>query len=74
MNASGWLFWAVDMWWNEHYPIPTVQLSPLVTRAGSTLFTDFSPKMFNGAADHFDRHAFSNGDGIVIYPGRGGKP
>ena len=60
------------MWTNERIPPLPQQLRPLRLRPNSTLFSDFSPKMYNGKADRFDAAAFSNGDGLLIYPGRHG--
>ena len=48
------------------------QLAPLTTVRGSTLYSNFSPKMFNGNADEFNPKAFSNGDGLLIFPGKHG--
>eukprot|EP01050_Picozoa_sp_SAG11_P025455 SAG11_NODE_5747_length_1472_cov_5.530226_1_plen_119_part_10 len=60
------------MWSNERHPVFPQQLVPLKTIPGSTLYSNFSPKMFNGAADKFDKKAYSNGDGMLIFPGKHG--
>ena len=70
----------VDGWQPSSPTSPNVPLKPpthqpLRLRANSSLLTDFSPKRFNSKANaHPTRGgvAFSNGDGILIWPGATG--
>eukprot|EP00040_Diaphanoeca_grandis_P012619 m.63920 g.63920 ORF g.63920 m.63920 type:complete len:620 (+) comp23363_c0_seq1:186-2045(+) len=68
-NVSGWLYYSTNLWTNNHKPPYQAQLKPLVLRSNSSVFTDFSPIIFNGAADPHNKNAFSNGDGLLLYPG-----
>ena len=79
-GAQGWLYYLVDGWQPSSPTSPNVPLKPpthqpLRLRANSSLLTDFSPKRFNSKANaHPTRGgvAFSNGDGILIWPGASG--
>jgi len=79
-GAQGWLYYLVDGWQPSSPTSPNVPLKPpthqpLRLRANSSLLTDFSPKRFNSKANaHPTRGgvAFSNGDGILIWPGATG--
>jgi hypothetical protein len=64
--VDGWLYYLVDGWsvGNGHRPLQLL--------AGSTARTNFSAVRPNGVAVPGDRHAFSNGDGILLYPGVAG--
>lgn len=76
-GAQGWLYYLVDGWQPSSYSTPTVPLKPpthrpLRLRPNSSLLTDFSPKRFNSKANPHPNQggvAFSNGDGILIWPG-----
>jgi hypothetical protein len=71
-NVTGWLYYSINLWQPEGRPIPKQQLAPLVPIAGSSVFTNFSTVVYNGAANPHDRGAFSNGDGLLIFPGLDG--
>jgi hypothetical protein len=79
-GAQGWLYYLVDGWQPSSPAQPNVPLNPpthqpLRLREHSSLLTDFSPKRFNSKANaHPTRGgvAFSNGDGMLIWPGERG--
>ncbi len=65
-NADGWLYYLVDGWEDlDHH-------EPLRLLPGTSTRTNFSAIRFNGAAIPGQPNAFSNGDGILIYPGLSG--
>eukprot|EP01047_Picozoa_sp_COSAG01_P014222 COSAG01_NODE_689_length_14220_cov_363.812903_2_plen_183_part_00 len=76
-GAQGWLYYLVNGWQPSSKAAPNVPLEPpshqpLTVRVNSSVFTDFSPKRFNSKANPHPTHggvAFSNGDGILIWPG-----
>jgi hypothetical protein len=71
VEAKGWLFWAINQWSTEAKNVPPAQTQILEPLPGH-LFSDFSARMYNGRANPLDHHAFSNGDGMLIYPGKSG--
>lgn len=78
---TGWLYYDVNLWSGGRSPANPkfanalkTQSSPLELLPGSSLFTNFSAQVYNGKANLEDHFAFSNGDGMLIYPGKGGSP
>lgn len=79
-GAQGWLYYLVDGWQPSSSSTPTIPLKPpahqpLRVRPNSSLLTDFSPRRFNSKANPHPTQggvAFSNGDGILIWPGEHG--
>jgi hypothetical protein len=76
--VDGWLYYLVNGWGGEDdlrstFGAPRAYThEPLRLLPGSSTRTSFSAVRFNGAAVPGDPHAFSNGDGILMYPGRSG--
>ena len=54
--------------------MPPANTAPLVPLAGSSLRSAFSARMYNPVANPATKKAFSNGDGIWVYPGTRGRP
>ena len=81
-GAQGWLYYLVDGWQPSSAAAPDTPLPlgphtphhPLVPRSGSSVYSDFSPRRYNPVANKHPSHgvAFSNGDGILVYPGLNG--
>ena len=75
-GATGWLFWGVNFWSGERkavgLPVPAANTAVLGPVGGSSLRSRFSAAMYNPVANPHVRDAFSNGDGILVFPGKRG--
>ena len=72
-QVDGWLYYLVDGWSGRPGgPHSQLQHVPLTLVSGSTAKTNFSAVRYNSVAVPGQPGAFSNGDGILIYPGSAG--
>ena len=69
-RADGWLYYLVNGWGGvDDGPQRPRAHRTLALLPGSSTRTNFSAVRYNAAAVPGDKTAFSNGDGILIYPG-----